>query len=279
VGGEDYRQASYEVWEAMAPGWERRQDYIWEVSRQIGERMLEALDPQPGDTVLELAAGTGETGFAAAAVVGAEGRLISTDFSPAMVEAARRRGEQLGLTNVDYEVMDAEKMDLEDDSVDGVLCRWGYMLMADPAAALAETRRVLREGGRVSFAVVGGPERNPWAAIPGGLLVEQGHMPPPERGAPGIFAIADEARIRELAVGAGFGEPDIEQVEMRWEFEDADDYWRFLTEIAGGVAMVIERLPEAERLTVREEVENRIEPLRSNGGYEIEGLTLNVLAS
>ena len=46
--------------------------------------------------------------------------------------------------------MDAEKMDLEDDSVDGVICRWGYMLMADPAAALAETRRVLRDGGRLS---------------------------------------------------------------------------------------------------------------------------------
>ena len=49
--------------------------------------------------------------------------------------------------------MDAEKMDLEDDSVDGVICRWGYMLMADPAAALAETRRVLRDGGRLAFSV------------------------------------------------------------------------------------------------------------------------------
>ena len=51
--------------------------------------------------------------------------------------------------------MDAEKMDLEDDSVDGVICRWGYMLMADPAAALAETRRVLRDGGRLSLLGLG----------------------------------------------------------------------------------------------------------------------------
>lgn len=276
---EDYRQASYAVWEAMAPGWERRHDYIWQQSMEIGERMVDALDPKPGDTVLELAAGTGETGFAAAARVGAEGKLISTDFSPAMVEAARRSGEELGLANVDYQVMDAEKMDLDDDSVGGVLCRWGYMLMADPGAALSESRRVLRNGGRVSFAVVGGPERNPWAAIPGKLLVEQGHMPPPQEEAPGIFAMADEDRIRALVTGAGFAEPEIEQVEMNWEFEDADDYWRFLTEIAGGVAMVIEGLPEDERRRVRDEVEQRIEPLRSNGGYDIEGLTLNVLAS
>jgi SAM-dependent methyltransferase len=279
VEPQDYHQASYEIWEAMAPGWERRHGFIWDASRTVGEQMVEALDPQQGDTVLELAAGTGETGFAAAARVGPEGKLISTDFSPGMVEAARRRGEALGLRNAEFKVMDAEKMDLDDDSVDGVLCRWGYMLMADPATALSETRRVLRDGGRVSFAVVGGPERNPWATIPGRVLVERGHMPPPEEGAPGIFAMADENRIRALVTGAGFGEPKVEPVEMRWQFEDAEDYWGFTTEIAGGLAMVIAELPEDEQRSVREEVEGRIEPLRSNGDYDMEGLTLNVLAS
>jgi SAM-dependent methyltransferase len=63
-------------------------------------------------------------------------------------------------------------MELEGDSVDGVLCRWGFMLMADPAAALAESRRVLRRGGRVSLSVWGAAERNPWASIPGRALME-----------------------------------------------------------------------------------------------------------
>ena len=84
--------------------------------------------------VLELAAGVGDTGFEAAAIVGERGRLISTDFSPDMVEAARRRGAALGLRNVHYRVMDAEHIDLDADSVDGVICRFGYMLMPDPAA-------------------------------------------------------------------------------------------------------------------------------------------------
>ena len=72
-----------------------------------------------------------------------------------MVEAARRRGTELGLENVEYLVMDAERIELDADSVDGVLCRFGYMLMADQAAALAETRRVLRAGGRLALAVWG----------------------------------------------------------------------------------------------------------------------------
>jgi ubiquinone/menaquinone biosynthesis C-methylase UbiE len=80
-------------------------------------------------------------------------RLITTDFSPAMLEAARRRGAELGVANVDYRVIDAERIELHDDSVDGVLCRFWYKLMADPAAAFAETRRVLRPGGRLALAV------------------------------------------------------------------------------------------------------------------------------
>ena len=105
---------------------------MWEGSRGVGEWMVEALDPQPGQTILELAAGTGETGFLAAARVGDDGKLISTDFAPKMVDAARAETERLGLTNVELRQLDAEDMDLPDDSVDGVLCRWGYMLMADP---------------------------------------------------------------------------------------------------------------------------------------------------
>jgi ubiquinone/menaquinone biosynthesis C-methylase UbiE len=84
------------------------------------EVALRELGPRPGDTVLELAAGVGDTGFEAA-TLGEGGRLISTDFSPAMVEAARRRGYERGAENVEYRVMDAERIELDGDSVDGVL--------------------------------------------------------------------------------------------------------------------------------------------------------------
>jgi ubiquinone/menaquinone biosynthesis C-methylase UbiE len=78
-------------------------------------------------------------------------REISTDFAPNMVKAARAESQRLGLRNVEHRAVDAERMALEDDSVDGVLCRWGYMLMADPGAALRETRRVLRDGGGLAL--------------------------------------------------------------------------------------------------------------------------------
>src|SRR5215211_6479057 len=212
MDGSDYRRASHAVWEAMAPGWDERHAYFEEIARPVTEKMLELLDPSPGDAILDLAAGTGVVGFSAAALVGPTGRVIVSDFAGAMVEVASRRAEELGLDNVDCRVLDAERLDLPDGSVDGVICRWGYMLMADVGAALRETRRVLRAEGRVACAVFAGPEQNPWAAIPSRVLHQRGHIPRPEAGAPGILALADRDRLRLLFSEAGFADSAIEEV-------------------------------------------------------------------
>ncbi len=278
VASEGYRRASYDVWQAMAAGWERERGWTWEASRPVAENMLDALAPRPGQTILELAAGTGETGFAAARAVGPQGRVISTDFAPEMVAAARRESERLGLANVEHREMDAERMDLEGDRVDGVLCRWGFMLMADPAAALAETRRVLRRGGRLSLSVWGAAERNPWASIPGRALMEHTGAPAPDPQDPGIFALADPERVRSLLRDAGFGEPRLDEVEVNWRFERFDDYWLYVTELAGGIAMTLQAMPEADREAVRSLVERAAGDFRVNGSLELPGVALNASA-
>jgi ubiquinone/menaquinone biosynthesis C-methylase UbiE len=279
VATDDYRQASYEIWQAVAADWDRERSWIWEISRAVSDRMLEALAPQPGETILELAAGTGETGFAAARAIGPDGRLISTDFAPEMVAAARRESQRLGLENVEHRQMDAERMDLDDDSVDGVLCRWGYMLMADPTAALGETRRVLRDGGRLVLSVWSTPERNPWASIPGRALMEHTGAPPPNPEDPGIFAMANPERVRSLVQAAGFGEPGFEEVEVRYRFADFDEYWRFITELAGGIAVALKAMPEEDREAVRSRVEGSIGDFHADGAIDLPGVTLNVSAA
>jgi SAM-dependent methyltransferase len=279
VNLDEYRRSSRDIWERMAPGWEERRDWVWKASRAVGEWMVDRLAPQPGQTLLELAAGAGDTGFAAIARLAGEGRLISTDFSPRMVKAAQRRAAELGLTNIEFRVMDAERMDLAEDSVDGVLCRWGYMLMADPVAALRETRRVLRDRGRLVFSVWAGPEHNLWASIPGGVLVERGHIPRPEPGAPGIFAMADPGRVRTLVMDAGFADPEIEAVKMAWTFDDFDGYWEFLVRLAGGLAVTINALPLEEQQAVRSDVRARLAAAKVRDGFRLDGVTLNALTS
>ncbi|HKJ35258.1 MAG TPA: methyltransferase domain-containing protein, partial [Solirubrobacterales bacterium] len=206
----DFKRASHGVWEAMASGWDARHAYFEAVARPLTERMLERLDPAPGATILDLAAGTGVVGFAAAELVGDGGRVVVSDFAEGMVASAERRANELGLGNVECRVLDAEQLDLPDGSFDGVICRWGYMLMAEPGTALKETRRVLRARGRVSSAVFAGPEENQWAAAPMSVLHRAGHIPAPQPGAPGILALGDRERVEGLFEGAGFTGVQIE---------------------------------------------------------------------
>jgi ubiquinone/menaquinone biosynthesis C-methylase UbiE len=279
MAGDDYREASRRIWDEMAAGWEGHRGTVWEASHAVGEWLVDALDPQPGETVLELAAGVGDTGFAAARRLGASGRLITTDFSRQMVEAAGRRADELGISNAEFRTLDAERMDLGDGSVDGVLCRWGYMLMADPAAALAETRRVLGEGGRVALSLWGDPARNPWASIPAQALLEQTGAAAPDPLAPGVFAMASEERTRELVGSAGLVAQRVETVEMEWRFESLAEYWHYLVDLKGAIAMVVRSLPEAEQEAVSDEVERRLEPYADGQGYRLPGMCLNVLAT
>ena len=274
---DQYRRQSHDIWQQMAAGWDGWNAMLAEAGRPVTDQMVTALAPQPGETILELAGGAGVSGFAAASLMKGEGRLIMTDFAQKMVDAQRRRGGELGFRNIDYRVMDAEQMDLEDDSVDGVLCRWGYMLMADTTAALRETRRVLRDGGRLSFSVWGAPDDNQWATITARILVERGHMEPPESGAPGIFAMADPGRTETLMTGAGFERPHLHEIPLMWTFESFDQFWQYTLEIVGAIALVIAQLDEREREEVRQETQHRFEDFAANGRYEMPGVCINGL--
>lgn len=273
-----YREQSQRTWDEMAPGWEERNEWMVDVTGPVNEWLVERAAPQPGQTVLDIAAGSGDLGFRIAELVGSEGRVLSTDFAPEMVEVARRIAASRGLDNVEVRVLDAERMDLEDDSVDLAVCRWGYMLMPDPGAALRETRRVLRDAGTLTFAVFAAPDRNPWAGLPAKTMVERGHVPPPQPGAPGIFGMADPARVSSLVTGAGFGDPELEEISFEFSFADFDEFWNFLMRLAGAIARVLRDLSEDERQAARDAIEEAVTPFRAEGGsYSMPALCLGAV--
>ena len=181
---DDYRKESRVRWGAQARGWGAQAERLAAATMPVSVWMVDALELQPGHEVLELAAGTGEVGFLAAEQIQPGGTLVSSDFVPEMITVAQGRAERLGITNVRFRQIDAESIDQPAASLDGVLCRWGYMLMADGEAALRETRRILRPGARVALAAWTGPSENPWASIPTRELVEprpHGAGPTPTR--------------------------------------------------------------------------------------------------
>ena len=275
---DEYRRTSLANWQTMAAGWERRRADMETVTEPIRDWLVRELAPKPGETILELAAGPGDTGFAAAALLGNEGQLISTDFSSEMTEVARRRGRELGLLNVAYRTMDAEHLELEDDSVDGVICRFGFMLMSDTEAALAETRRVLRPGGRLVLATWRGPERNPWVAIGGRILTARGFMPPNEPGAPGMFTMSDDGRVESLLAAAGFTDVLIDDVPVRMPYGDVDEYVTATRDTGGAFARAFNEASEEEQRAITQELAEAFTPFEVDGGLALPGLALVALA-
>ena len=276
---DELHQFNLRVSEAIAPTWERRRGEVETVAKPVREWILRELAPQPGETVLELAAGVGETGFEAAAAIGEGGRLICTDIAPSMLDAARRRGAELGVRNVEYRVVDAERMDLEAGSVDAVICRYGLMLMPDAATAVAETRRVLRAGGRLVAAVWGAPQDNPFFAIIGGAMAGRGHIPPPDPQAAGIFSLGDPARLRALLSGGGFEDVRIESLPVRIEVRDVQHYLEFIADTAGAIGLALRRLNEDERTQIAADAEAAFAPFAAaDGGFAFPGVTLGAVA-
>jgi SAM-dependent methyltransferase len=276
---DEYRRTSLEAWQGMAAGWERSRERIEEVSTPVREWLVRAIAARPSDTVLELAAGPGDTGFEVAAGLGESGRLISTDRAPAMVDVACRRAAELGLQNVEHRALDAENMELEDDSVDHVLCRFGYMLMADPAQALAETRRVLRPGGRLALAVWSTADRNPWVSIAGRMFVARGHVEPPEPGAPGMFTMANEERTRDLLEDVGFTGVRMQEVPVRFPFDDIDEYVRRSMETGGMFATIFGGASEEEQAEMKAELDKAFALFAVDDGFVVPGVALCAVAS
>ena len=128
--------------------------------------------------------------------------------------------------------MDAERMDLAGRERGRGALPLGIHADGRSGSGACERRGVCcATGKRLTFSVWGPPERNPWAAISGAAMVAHGHMPPPEPGTPGMFAMAEEARIRELVTDAGFEDPRLEEVAVEWSFEDLDAYWSFVSKM------------------------------------------------
>jgi SAM-dependent methyltransferase len=255
---DDYRAESRARWGGQATGWESRRDALRTATMPVAAWLIEAIDPQPGQTLLELAAGTGDTGLLAAELIEPGGTLISSDFAPEMLAAAQRRAEELGVANVRFKQIDADtSIDVEAASIDGVLCRWGYMLLADPATALRETRRVLRPGARVALAAWAAPEGNPWSVLPNRPLIERGLAPAVDPDAPGQFAWADDVRIVEHLEAAGFTEHHVEALDFTMTYASVDDWWDAQAATSSRFAAGLAAAGEEDVAAVRAELERQ----------------------
>lgn len=251
-------------WEEAAVGWNQQADAVRCHGMPVSRWMIDHLGLTSGQRALELAAGPGDTGFLAAELI-APGTLVSSDMSAAMLEVARARAQVQGISNVEFAQRQLEWIDEPTASFDAVLCRWGIMLCLDPAAALAECRRVLRPGGRIALAVWDAEETNPWSTIPDRAVAAIG-APPAAPVGPGMFSLADRTELENLIGGAGFLETVIEPVEIGRRYADVDEWLEETRDCSGRFQRAWRSFGAEERHELMEVMETEAEAFRTDEG-------------
>jgi SAM-dependent methyltransferase len=167
----------------------------------ITAALFDAAAPRPGEGVIDVGCGAGETTLAAAA---ATGRALGVDVSEPLLERARARAAAAG-SPARFALADATAYDFSDEGADLLISRFGVMFFANPAASFANLRRGLKAGARLVFVCWREPKFNPWLMLPYSAAVK--HAPPPPRPGPedpGPFAFSDEQRVRRILGAAGF---------------------------------------------------------------------------
>jgi SAM-dependent methyltransferase len=262
----DERDEMIARWDSMAAGWKATRANFQRTMEPVSQWLVEAIHPQPGHRVLELAAGLGDTGLIAAQLVAPGGSVLITDGSENMVAAAREHAEEVGATNVELRTMQAEWIDLPAASVDGVICRFGYMLLVDPEAALRETRRVLKPGGRVALAVWDDLEHNPWMKVLREALVARGLAPSAVPDGPGPFALGSQDAVVELLETAGFDDIEVQPMDLVVGAASLDAWWDHVMQTSITTAEVVRELAPAGHYELRDLVDAGYAPYVRDDG-------------
>ena len=198
--------AQLEYWNAAAGAtWARYHDDLDRQIAPLGCAALDALAPAPGERVLDVGCGCGQTTLDIAGRVGRAGAVLGIDISAPMLAVARNRAQPPGGGGIEYREADAQVADLGRGRFDAAYSRFGIMFFADPVAAFGNLRQALRPGGRLGFVCWRPLAENPWMGEP----LEAARpflppLPPADPGAPGPFAFADDRRIRSILDAAGF---------------------------------------------------------------------------
>lgn len=212
-----------EYWNSkVGDTWARMQARLDRAFTPVTGALLSVAAPRPGESVLDVGCGTGETTLAIAGAVGDDGYVLGVDISEALLARARERAEEL-LFEADFRNADAAVFDAE-DGFDLIVSRFGVMFFAEPVAAFANLHRLAAPGGRLVFACWQPPGDNLWATLPmqalAGVLSE---APAADPHAPGPFAFADPARVGAILNAAGWQDVAFDDLPFTMVVGEGDD--------------------------------------------------------
>jgi ubiquinone/menaquinone biosynthesis C-methylase UbiE len=244
-------------WDAAA----RNYDLAWrENLAPAHDAMFDLADIKTGESVLDVACGSGILTFRAAQIVGVKGAVTATDISEEMVRIVATIARERGLRHVRAERMDAEALTLPAESFDAALCALGLMYMPDPTEALRQVFRTLKPGGRAVAAVWGERANCGWAELfPIVDSFVQSEV------CPLFFRLGAGDALAEALGEAGFGSIRSERLSVETRYTNQREALTAMLD-GGAVALAAKRFDEATRKQVEDKLLASFAPYRGQGG-------------
>jgi len=243
IDQQEFRDRQRSSWNEASKGWRDWSEFIDRSTAAVSERLMAMARVEPGQRVLDVAAGYGEPSLTAARIVGAEGSVVATDISAGMLAYGRERATAAGLQNVEFIESDAASLDFPPASFDAAVSRWGIIFEPDGEGAAARVRSFLKPGARMAISSWGPPERVPFIALPMATVMKLLEVPPPPPGTPGPLSRPTPAAIGGLLEGGGFADVEIEELEVTFEYDSVEEFTRSTQEMIPPVTNMLEPHP------------------------------------
>jgi ubiquinone/menaquinone biosynthesis C-methylase UbiE len=253
---EEFRQRVRRDWDdaETVAAWRKWSRSNFETFGGVTRALVEAAGASPGQSILDLASGSGQPALALASAVAPSGHVTATDQSTGMLAVAEENAGRAGVSNMRFRRADAESLPFPDRTFDRVTCRFGAMFFADPVGAMKECLRVLLPGGRAAFAVWGSPQQ-PFFAMTAGALRRYIPSPDPDPDAPHLFRFAAPGTLSDVLREAGFRPVREERLQIDCErMGSPEDFWEEFKEVAAPFRPLIAGLAPDRRAKLDAEV-------------------------
>jgi SAM-dependent methyltransferase len=267
-GGQAFKSSMRAQWDAAAAGWNAHTTDLRAWLHLPTDAMCRMSGVRAGARVLDVAAGAGDQTLAVAQAVGAQGHVLATDLSPAIMALARENAARAGFAQVEVRVADGEDLGVPEASFDAAVCRLGLMFFPDPLRGLREMHRALRPGGGACTVVFSRPEKNPCLTILMATALKHAGLPArdPFR-AGGLLSLGQPGRIDALFRSAGFHGVATTALDAVFRLPSVDHYLAFVRSSTSPILQILAGLDAASADAAWREMRERLMVYTTHEGW------------
>lgn len=244
IDASEFRAKQRDQWNVAAGGWRKWNELIDQGTSEVSSRLVELAGVQPGHRVLDVACGYGEPSLTAARAAAPDGSVTATDISAQMIAFGRERAAAAGVENIEWVESGVSDLDYPPGSFDAAVSRFGIIFDPDGEGSAGHVRGFLRPGARFAIASWGTPDEVPFLSIPMRTAMQKLDVPPPPPGTPGPLSRPTPEALGGLLEGGGFGDVQVERMEVSLGFGSPEEFTTFVREIAPPISSMIEPHPQ-----------------------------------